>query len=214
MDYLPQFVFLTGFVSASSLVVLLGLSRFLGTVRIWPCPDHKSWQALTFWSLFRLANVCTIITLAVSCAPGLLQSIPRLIALAIGGVCFTAYVLACFELGHKNLYGGTDGLKTRGIYRLSRNPQYATAIPGYIALAIAAHSVSALTLSALLSLAFWLMATLEERWLEGAYGSAYTRYRGSVPRFYNVSRIRAAVRRAASVARRNGARAGALSRPR
>ncbi|MCC7253151.1 methyltransferase [Hyphomicrobium sp.] len=211
MSYLSQFVFVTGLASSLILVVLLGVSRFQGTVTIWPCPDHRSWQALTFWSLFRLANVSTIITLAVSCAPGLFQSIPRLIALAIGAACFICYVLACLELGHKNLYGGTGGLKTQGIYRLSRNPQYATAIPGYLALAIAAYSASALTLSALLSVAFWLMATLEEKWLDTAYGSAYARYRGSVPRFYNVGRFRAAARRTLSVAKRNGIRAVALS---
>lgn len=211
MHYLPQFVFLTGFASSLMLVVLLGASRFQAAVAIWPCPDYKSWQALTFWALFRLANVSTVITLAVSCAPGLFQSAPRLIALAIGAACFICYVLACLELGHKNLYGGTGGLKTQGIYRLSRNPQYATAIPGYIALAIAAYSASALILSVLLSVAFWLMATLEEKWLDATYGSAYARYCGSVPRFYNVGRFRAAARRTLSVAKRNGLRAGALS---
>jgi protein-S-isoprenylcysteine O-methyltransferase Ste14 len=209
MDTVSQLVFLAGLASSLTLIALLGASRLSTKVSIWPCPDHRSWQALTFWSLFRISNVSTLITLVLTCAPGLMHSVPRMTALVLGAAIFICYVIACLELGPKNLYGGTGGLKTEGLYRWSRNPQYATAIPGYIALALAAHSVWALILAALLSMAFWLMATLEETWLEAAYGDVYARYRNRVPRFFNLDRLRAALRRTVSFVRRNGARAGA-----
>jgi protein-S-isoprenylcysteine O-methyltransferase Ste14 len=202
MSDLSQLIFLAGLGSSLILGVLLAVSRYAPSVAIWPCPDHRSWQALTFWSLFRIANVSTIATLAVSCAPGLLESSPRLIALVLGALSFACYFAACLELGHKNLYGGTAGLRTQGIYRWSRNPQYATAIPGYIAFAIAAHSAPALALAVLLSMAFWLMAMLEEAWLERAYGEAYVRYRSRVPRFFNFSRLWITMQHAATFARR------------
>lgn len=196
MEFELQVVFLIGLVAASALVGLLVMSRRSQAMSIWPCPDHKSWQALTFWSLFRIANIATLIVIAGTWAPGLAGSPLRLLAAGVGAGSFILYALACVQLGRLNLYGATEGLNTNGIYRWSRNPQYATAIPGYLALAIGAASLPALGLAVLLGTVFWLMATLEERWLREAYGAAYDDYRRRVPRFYNVDRARVTVRRA------------------
>lgn len=201
MEFGLQLVFLIGFAAASALIALLVMSSRLPALSIWPCPDHRSWRALTFWSLFRIANVATLIVIAGTWTPGLSESPLRFLAAAVGAGCFILYAMACVQLGRLNLYGATEGLNTEGIYRWSRNPQYATAIPGYIALAIGAASVPALGLALLVGIIFWQMATLEERWLIEAYGGAYDDYRRRVPRFYNIARSRGVLKRAVHNAR-------------
>ncbi|WP_072393203.1 isoprenylcysteine carboxylmethyltransferase family protein [Hyphomicrobium sp. CS1GBMeth3] len=201
MGFELQLVFLIGLVAASALIALLAMSSHSSAVSIWPCPDHRSWQALTFWALFRIANVATLIVIAGTWTPGVTESVPRLIATGVGAICFIFYAMGCVQLGRRNLYGATEGLNTDGIYRWSRNPQYATAMPGYVALAVGAASAPALCLAALVGVIFWQMATLEERWLLAAYGDAYDHYRSRVPRFYNVERARVALRRMANTAR-------------
>jgi protein-S-isoprenylcysteine O-methyltransferase Ste14 len=103
--------------------------------------------------------------------------------LAIAGAAL--YGMACYALGRGNLYCGKDGLVTGGIYRWTRNPQYATAIPAYLGLALASYSLGALVLAIFLALTFVLMALAEEPWLEANYGDDYRAYQRRVARFYN-----------------------------
>ncbi len=82
----------------------------------------------------------------------------------------------------------------RGIYRWTRNPQYATIIPAYAGLGLGADSLNALGLVALVGLVYVLMAYAEEPWLRAAYPGAYERYARRVPRFYNWRRTRGLLR--------------------
>jgi len=153
--------------------------------RFWPTPGKGSWQGAVFWGLFRSLN---LITLAVAFLEwrhweSLLPD--RLLGAVIAILGFSFYGWAVYALGRKNLYCGRDGLVTGGIYSWTRNPQYATAIPAYLGLAVASNSAVALALASLLVLCFSLMAFAEERWLEAAYGAEYRRYRRTVARFYN-----------------------------
>jgi protein-S-isoprenylcysteine O-methyltransferase Ste14 len=186
-------LFQIGAWSGLALIALLALSGSLKR-GIWPCPDHWSPESLTFWTLFRVTNVAALGVIVLGCMPGLENSPVRLVAALFGLTCFVLYALACSQLGHTNLYCGSEGLKVRGIYRWSRNPQYATAIPGYIGLAVASHSGEALLLAGLLAIIFVQMALLEERWLLATYGPPFAAYQSRVPRFYNIHRARASVR--------------------
>jgi protein-S-isoprenylcysteine O-methyltransferase Ste14 len=112
-------------------------------------------------------------------------SLQRGIGATLAIVCFVLYGWACFALGRRNLYCGRDGLVTGGIYSWTRNPQYATAIPAYLGLAVASDSIAVFAIASLLALTFVLMAFAEEHWLEAAYGADYRRYRLEVARFYN-----------------------------
>jgi steroid 5-alpha reductase family enzyme len=82
----------------------------------------------------------------------------------------------------------------RGIYRWTRNPQYATVIPAYAGLAFAGDSGPAFGLIALVAAVYVLMAYAEEPWLKSAYPGDYQRYARRVPRFYNWRRTRAFLR--------------------
>ena len=178
-----------GLVAGGVLNALLLLSRVI-PLGLWPCSERWSVEQVCFWTLFRVTNVATLAVILFGIAPGLLDTPVRIGAAGFGIVCFGLYLFACFELGRENLYCGSAGLRVRGIYRWSRNPQYATAIPGYLAGAVAAGTLEALVLAALVSLVFFQMAMLEDRWLAATYGASFDAYRARVSRFYNVRRVR------------------------
>jgi protein-S-isoprenylcysteine O-methyltransferase Ste14 len=186
-------LFTVGIVSGATLIVLLELSG-VSKLGIWPCPNHWTLRSVTFWTLFRLTNLSALGVIIIGCAPGIAESPYRLAAAVFGITCFVLYSLACLQLGQENLYCGSAGLKVRGIYRWSRNPQYATAFPGYLAIAFAAHTGEALLLAGLLAFIFVQMAMLEERWLLATYGAPFATYQARVPRFYNFRRARAGLR--------------------
>ncbi len=184
-----DFVFLIGLVAGGVLNALLALSYVI-PLKIWPCPEKWSVERVSFWTLFRVTNLAALGIILLSIAPGFFDSPLRLAAAAFGIVCSGLYVFACLELGRENLYCGSAGLKVRGIYRWSRNPQYATAIPGYLAGAVAAGTGEAVALASVVSLVFFQMAMLEDRWLKETYGASFDAYRQRVSRFYNVRRVR------------------------
>jgi protein-S-isoprenylcysteine O-methyltransferase Ste14 len=118
------------------------------------------------------------------------SDIGRLAAAVVAAGLGALYVAACIYLGRDKLYGGRGGLVTTGPYAWSRNPQYALAIPAYVALGLAAMTPQAVILALMLAGTFVLMAALEEPWLLRTYGQSYERYRLDVARFYNVKRLR------------------------
>ena len=178
-----------GILAGALLSILLLANYCFRTPELWPC-SHGTWQSRLFWLLFRTLNVSALILAAVDFKPIAEPDFMRLAAAAaalIGGIF---YVAGCVKLGRTNLYCGNEGLVTAGIYAWSRNPQYAIAMPSYVALAIAVHSPLLAFLVPLLIAVFWLMAVNEEPWLESEYGADYVRYKRAVPRFYNVRRLR------------------------
>ncbi|AHB48468.1 CzcN domain-containing protein [Hyphomicrobium nitrativorans NL23] len=193
-------IFSIGLVAGVVLNALLVVTRF-SRLQIWPCPETWSAEQVSFWTLFRVTNVAALAIILFGITPGLFEVPVRIAAAAFGIVCSGFYLFACLELGRENLYCGSAGLKVRGIYRWSRNPQYATAIPGYLAGSVAAGTVEALVLAAVVSLVFFQMAMLEDRWLKETYGASFDAYRQRVSRFYNVRRVRSLGRSARRKAR-------------
>ena len=178
-----------GVISGATLSLLLALNARDTRLRIWPA-THGSWQSYLFWFLFRTLNICTLLLSAVDWQPMIALDPIRIAAVSIAAVGAVLYISACIRLGRDNLYCGILGLTTSGIYRWSRNPQYAIAIPSYVALAIASQSHLLPVLVVLLVFVFWLMAVNEEPWLEAEYGAAYVEYKQAVPRFYNVGKLK------------------------
>lgn len=174
-----------GAVTGIFLNALLVWTRFNPGLRFWPPPHSGSWQSLVFWGLFRTLNVTALMLAALDWQPWR-EFLPERLAGAAVAICgVILYAMACYALGRGNLYCGKDGLVTHGIYRWTRNPQYATAIPAYLGLALASYSLPALAIALLVVLAYALMALAEEPWLQAAYGEDYRLYREQVARFYN-----------------------------
>ncbi len=181
----------------SGLVVVIGL--FAGVtlsgllactivnkeLRFWPTPGKGSWQSRVFWTLFRTLNVATLALAYLDWQRWDGFSLERGLGATLAILGFALYGWAVYALGRRNLYCGRDGLVTGGIYSWTRNPQYATAIPAYLGLAVASDSIAVFAIALPLALSFMLMAFAEEHWLEAAYGADYRHYRLEVARFYN-----------------------------
>ena len=100
-------------------------------------------------------------------------------------VGFGITVFGYFNLGLGNTYCGADGLVSHGLYRFSRNPQYASSILGLTGLVICANSWLTIPLAVLMSCAYVLMALVEEVWLDDHYGASYQEYRERTARFFD-----------------------------
>jgi protein-S-isoprenylcysteine O-methyltransferase Ste14 len=120
---------------------------------------------------------------------GLLAASRYLIGLPLFLVGFGITVCGYFNLGLGNTYCGKDGLVTGGLYRFSRNPQYTASIIGLIGLSIGANSLLTIAMSAVMSLAYILMALTEEEWLKRLYGAPYRDYCQQTARFLDVQEL-------------------------
>jgi protein-S-isoprenylcysteine O-methyltransferase Ste14 len=183
-------VFAAGLAVGATLDSLLLRTLFAPPFRIWPTPEPGSWQSLTFWSLFRGGMVLTFaVALLDWNGAGLLNVSRYLIGLPLFLVGFGITVRGYFNLGLGNTYCGADGLVSHGLYRYSRNPQYASSIMGLVGLAICANSWLTLPLAALMSGAYVLMALVEEAWLEQHYGAPYRDYCARTARFVDLPEL-------------------------
>jgi protein-S-isoprenylcysteine O-methyltransferase Ste14 len=183
---MAELLFVSGCAVGIILLTLLAMTVAGAPLRIWPLPLTWDFRSVVFWTLFRSLHVLTILVAAVDFALWN-EGVPllRVAGLVVACISVILYLLAGIWLGKENLYVGQGGLMTRGIYRYSRNPQYAAAIPASLGLGVASCSLPAFLISVCLAAVYVLMARAEEPWLEKAYGVAYERYRNRVPRFYN-----------------------------
>jgi protein-S-isoprenylcysteine O-methyltransferase Ste14 len=191
IDFGPtSFFFAAGLAAGVTLDLLLLRTYLAPPFRIWPTPESGSWQSLTFWGLFRGGMVMTFaVALLDWNGAGLLAASRYLLGLPLFLVGFGVTVCGYFNLGLGNTYCGADGLVRHGLYRFSRNPQYASSIMGLIGLAICANSWLALALAALMSGAYVLMALVEEAWLERHYGVSYRDYCSRTARFIDMPEL-------------------------
>jgi protein-S-isoprenylcysteine O-methyltransferase Ste14 len=187
---LASSVFAAGLSAGAMLDLLLLHTLLAPPFRIWPTPEPGSWQSLTFWGLFRGGMVATFaVALLDWNGAGLLNQSRYIIGLPLFLVGFGITVCGYFNLGLGNTYCGADGLVSHGLYRYSRNPQYASSIMGLIGLAICANSWLALPLALLMSGAYVLMALVEEAWLEQRYGALYRDYCARTARFVDIPEL-------------------------
>lgn len=176
--------------AVAAVTLIAGLAAGLSSPRwqIWPAPPARSWKSLAFWTLFRSLNVAVLAVAIADLLPALLSGafdVAQAPLVAISLALFAIYLRSLWSLGRTATYCQASGLATQGLYRLSRNPQYATAIAAYATLGLATEALSAMALSASLVAVYALMAISEEPWLEARYGKAYWEYREDVPRFFS-----------------------------
>ena len=192
-------VFAAGLIAAVTLDLLLARTLLAPAFRIWPTPEPGSWQSLSFWGLFRGGMVATFIVAVLDWnGAALLDGSRFIVGAPLFLISFGITVCGYFNLGLGNTYCGAEGLVSHGLYRFSRNPQYASSIAGLAGLAICANSWLAAVLAALMTAAYVLMALVEEAWLEGRYGASYRAYAARTARFIDVPALAAAIEKKTS----------------
>lgn len=185
-------IFVSGALALLILVGSLVATRVNDAWRLWPLPPSHSFASALVWTAFRIANVGVLLLAASSIGAQLhTASVEPLqaLALVIAAALFTAYLYALWVLGKAATYGSASGLTTRGVYRLTRNPQYTTAILAYCALAAGTATPLASGLAVALAGCYALMAIVEEPWLAARYGDAYRDYCRRVPRFVGLRHL-------------------------
>lgn len=182
-------IFLASFTALAVLNILLLLTAFTNVLKLWPTPSKQCWQSYTFWPLFRTGlglAICLGAT-EIVVAPVHDWHVAFGMLLALAGLGVTVY--GYFDLGIENTYGSQDGLITSGLYRYSRNPQYAASILGFLGLSIAAASADVAALCAMAIGVYCLLPLVEEPWLEQTYGASYLRYKHRTPRFVSLTKL-------------------------
>jgi protein-S-isoprenylcysteine O-methyltransferase Ste14 len=193
----PSFTYLAfaaGLMAGITLDLLLLRTLVTPTFRIWPTPEPGSWQSFTFWGLFRGGMVTTFLVAALDWNGAALLDANRFIVgapLFLIGFGITVY--GYFNLGLGNTYCGAEGLVSHGLYRFSRNPQYASSMAGLAGLAICANSWLVALLALVMSGAYVLMALVEEAWLDERYGAPYRAYAERTARFLDVPALVASI---------------------
>lgn len=185
---IEQILEIAGAASALLLIAGLVIGQLNDEWRIWPAPPVGSLKSFGFWTLFRTLNVVVLIlgierflmTLGGDALP------LRIACAAVSLISGLAYAYTLWSLGRKATYCQASGLATGGIYRWTRNPQYATAIAAFATLGIAATAWDATLLAGSLVIVYAMMARAEEPWLETRYGVSYLDYKAEVPRFFNL----------------------------
>lgn len=181
------FIFAAACLALASLNVLLLLTVFTNTLKLWPTPGKGSWQNYTFWPLFRGGLGLTLLLGALSFTPAINPHWGHLaigIPMMITGFGFLIY--GYFNLGIENTYGSDQGLVTTGLYQYSRNPQYVASIIGFSGLAITVQTLPVAVLCGLAVLVYILLPFAEEPWLRQRYGSAFSDYAARTPRFFGI----------------------------
>jgi protein-S-isoprenylcysteine O-methyltransferase Ste14 len=186
---IEDLVFRIGVVVGLANLVGVWASR-IGFTSYYPL-SGKGWNYYVFWGLSHMLNVSLLVL-------GILQF--RTVGLLLGAFYaglglfvsgFFIVVVATFDLGVEQTQGLSGELKTTGLYRYSRNPQYVgyiLATIGY-ALIVAAPLVVPLCV---IYLAWWIsFPYAEEPWLRKHYGTEYEQYVKTVPRFVGFRTFRA-----------------------
>ena len=203
-DY-TSVVFAVGLIVGVTLDLLLLRTLLAPPFRIWPTPEPGSWQSLTFWGLFRGGMVLTFVVAILDWnSTGLIDWSRFIIGAPLFLVGFGITVFGYFNLGLGNTYCGADGLVSHGLYRFSRNPQYASSIMGLVGLVICANSWLAIPLALLMTGAYVLMSLVEEAWLDQHYGASYQAYRERTARFFDVQGLVLAIIEKKQPSRRTG----------
>lgn len=168
---------------------------FGGTVIIWSTlkPQSRLWP-IGQLSPIRLFFVWMPTFLGFGCAIllGLLDwnamTLPSLLRWGIGLPLIIIGHIVVSEgvksIGLPATSGAIARLKTHGIYRHSRNPQYIADISSLIGWGILSASFWALPVLLGIVLVFTLTPFAEEPWLRTIYGKEYEDYCAKTPRFF------------------------------
>lgn len=152
--------------------------------RIWPPRTFGPTQSVVAWG-GTFAFLAAVIVLGISGwgdvrLPGWLRYGLGPILIVAGNAAVWTQVIG---FGANQTMGAEGRLKTDGLYRVSRNPQYVADIAILIGWGLLSAAVVALPAILAGIAVFLAFPFAEESWLEERYGSTYSQYKTDVRRF-------------------------------
>lgn len=159
----------------------------------WARSDELSHAtAMGITSLYLLAGVLTLLALVLRPLPigaPLAAAIVLGISLLVAGLLLAAGGARLFGSSAK-LYGvERGGLVEGGVYRFTRNPQYAGLVVALAGIGVFARSGLTLVLAAFFAACLWIwVRVVEEPHLLKTFGERYRSYCAAVPRFLGLPR--------------------------
>jgi|GEM_PF-16834 len=185
---MQQFFFGAALLAATTVFVLSILQVVRKGFEFWPPPRASSWQSHTFRTLFRVffVSLIGISIIDFDTSQSYWQYLVGTLLVLLG---FGLALRWTNFLGWGNAFGSSDGLKTDGIYRFSRNPIYVVTIVGMIGWAMLVGSWMVTTLLVLWACLYVAAPFLEEPWMRKQYGAAFDTYASEVPRYGSIRSI-------------------------
>ncbi len=185
---MPEIIFGIALVSATTIVILSSLKLVSQTFEFWPPPSPSSWQSRTFRTLFRIFFF-SLVALSIVDFDGMQATWLYVVGGSLLLLGFGFALRWTNFLGWGNAFGSTDGLKTEGIYRFSRNPIYVITILGMIGWATFVGSWMVTSLLVVWACLYIIAPFLEEPWMRKQYGEAFDDYMLQVPRYGSAGAI-------------------------
>jgi len=159
--------------------------------RLWPLRRESTLSFLMVWLIPLAVFVCAFIA---GIAEWSMMGWPVLLQWGVGVSLIllgTVIVwLAVFNIGLKATSGVEAELKSEGVYRWSRNPQYVAYMSILLGWAILSGSSAAWVIGVVGVALFAVAPFAEEPWMKGVYGEAYQAYKARTPRFIGIPRDR------------------------
>ena len=183
---MTQLIFAISLCCISIIFIMCLPSIFTNRYRFFPPVSVGTWQYYLFWRFFRIFVIGLIIVSVLefkNAEVGIIYLIG--LSLLISGIAFACYI-SYVVLGQNNSYGGKSGLRTKGIYRWSRNPVYVVTFVGMLGWGIFIHSILVWWLLGVWATTYFLAPYIEEPWLEKEYGKEYLEYKSKTPRFIGI----------------------------
>ncbi|MEQ9258606.1 MAG: methyltransferase [Roseovarius sp.] len=167
-------------------LTLAGLvwSALIPARRIWPPEAYGPLTPYAVWSLTGLL-AGALIGLGVLGWGGM--GLPQWVRYGAGGLLIVLGNLAVWAevaaFGFRKTSGAEGGLRTDGLYRVSRHPQYVADVAMVTGWCLLAASAPAALPGAGVVLVLLAAPLAEEPWLEERHGAAYRRYKARVRRY-------------------------------
>lgn len=173
-----------GLAAAAVLLVATAWSIAVPGCRLWPPERSSALHRFTVW-LFTVAIFASAIVLGLLDWNGI--GLPAALRWTIGlplilaGNAIVWYGVA--QIGMRATSGDVAELKSDGLYRYSRNPQYLADMGILFGWLILAGSLWVLPVVAIGVVLLAVVPVAEEQWLLDRYGADYAAYRRVTPRF-------------------------------
>lgn len=178
-------IFIIGAVSTLLGGIAILWSIFVPHKRVWPLTRLTPIKFIVIWGTTCLAfGACIALGVFDWNSLGLPVKLRFGIGIPLILIGHTVVYIGVRAIGLKATSGAHGTLRTDGIYRHSRNPQYLADISSLVGWGILCASFWALPLVLGIIIVFAITPLSEEPWLREHYGQQYDHYLKTTPRFF------------------------------